>query len=436
MELACLIRTLYDKVANTETRKKITSGIFWSFVGNLISKGLLMLSSIIVAQILGKTLFGEVGIIRSTVNTFSVFVSFGLGLTVTKYIAEYKQKNPEFAGSIIAFSLVFTMLISGLLSFLLILFSDRIASDMIKAPHLAVELKLSALMLFFSALNGLQTGIMTGFQAYHKMAVVNSISGSLGFILQIASAYLWGVRGAVLGFGANYFLFLIICNRYIRLYIEDYNIKLSFNNIKECFSVLFRFSIPSALSALLVSPVMWICSVMLVNLDSGFDEMAIFDACNTWRMAILFIPMTLSQIILPLLVEEFDNTEKYKKIVKFNLLLNGGITLVIAFFVSLFSSIIMGFYGDGFKQGYLVLIVLSVSNILLAVNNVVGQVIASINRMWIGFLFNFGWGLGMILIGYFLIPRYGALGFAYSILLSYLLHTGWQIIFLNKYINR
>jgi len=58
--------------------------MFWSMAGAVISRGLMLVASIFVARMLGKTGFGELGMIQSTVGMFGVFAGFGLGLNCNK----------------------------------------------------------------------------------------------------------------------------------------------------------------------------------------------------------------------------------------------------------------------------------------------------------------------------------------------------------------
>ncbi|QTA79204.1 Polysaccharide biosynthesis protein [Desulfonema limicola] len=98
---------------------RLAKGAFWSLSGALISRGLGLLASILVARILGKTGFGELGIIQSTVGMFGVFAGFGMGLTATKHVAEFRYKNPEKAGRIIILSALLTVIFSGIMALLL-----------------------------------------------------------------------------------------------------------------------------------------------------------------------------------------------------------------------------------------------------------------------------------------------------------------------------
>jgi len=57
--------------------ERIAKGAFWSLSGSIVSQGSILFASMYVARILGKTQFGELGMIRSTINMFVVFAGFG-----------------------------------------------------------------------------------------------------------------------------------------------------------------------------------------------------------------------------------------------------------------------------------------------------------------------------------------------------------------------
>jgi O-antigen/teichoic acid export membrane protein len=78
-----------------------------------------LLAGIILARTLGIIEYGEFGLIRNSIATIGVLTSFGLGLTTTKYISEYKAKYPEKVGSILSMTIsliIFISLIGVLIS--------------------------------------------------------------------------------------------------------------------------------------------------------------------------------------------------------------------------------------------------------------------------------------------------------------------------------
>ena len=71
-------------------RRRFARGAFLSVAAAFIAQGLGLVTSIVTARILGKTGFGELGIILSTASMFGVFAGFGMGLTATNVNRENK----------------------------------------------------------------------------------------------------------------------------------------------------------------------------------------------------------------------------------------------------------------------------------------------------------------------------------------------------------
>lgn len=425
-----------NKIEQKDILKKMSSGIFWSLLGNLFSKGALLLATILTARILGQEAYGEVGFMRSSLNMFASLGSLGLGITATKYIAGLRFDGIKKVGEVIGFSKLLTFLFAVCFSLLIFIFSAEIATKIMSAPHLIREVEIAALIVFFLTCNTFFMGIMQGFHAFKNIAGINLISGIISLVFQVIFAYLFGVKGAIIGLGLGHASTFILYTFYSRKKLLLNNLKYNYSNLKNNFPIFLKFSLPSALAALLVTPAYWLCNILLIKQGGGYSEMAIFDATNTWRMAVLFVPAAISQIILPLLIEKQDNTSVYKKIIKYNIYINGSISFLIAVVISIFSKIIMSGYGIEFEKGSSVLCLLCFSNILIAINDVIGQVIASKNKMWTGFMFNLLWAIIVITLSYSLIPPYGAWGLSLAIFFSYLAHTIIQSIFLRLVIKK
>lgn len=424
------IKQIWDRIEQSEIGSRIASGAFWSLTGSVVSQGLMLLASIVVARILGKTEYGELGIIRSTVNMFAVFAGFGLGLTATKYIAEFRIKDKIKTGKIIGLTTLFAGGMGGIIAIAILIAAPFLAAKTINAPHLINEIRLGAVMLFFSALNGAQTGTLAGFEAFKTIAKVNLLSGSLAFPIQIGFTLLLGLPGSVIGFGLNFLILWILNIIAVRKEAFKFDILIQFKDSWEEWPVLYKFSLPALLSGMLVSPVMWSCNAMLVNQPKGYEEMAIFDAANQWRNAILFIPTILSQIVLPLLSGSAYNKNKFNRIVKLNLAINFSVSLIIAVTISFLSKFIMGTYGKGFIEGHIVLIILAFSTILISINGVIGQAIAGIGKMWVGLCLNLFWAIIMLFSTFlFLQQKFGAIGLAFSYMISYFFHTITQFMY-------
>jgi len=434
-----VVHPFFNRIEDSDIGSRISRGVFWSIAGAVISRGLMLCASVLVARILGKTVYGELGIIQATVGMFGVFAGFGLGLTATKHVAEYRKTDPERAGRIIGLSGIFASGTGGLMALGLLLFAPWLAEHTINAPHLTGALRIGALILLINALNGAQTGALSGLEAFKTIAGVNLFVGLISFPILVAGAYFGGLSGAIwalaINFGINWLLNHIALNKEAR----QCGVPLTFRNCSRELSVLWKFSLPAALSGALVGPANWACSALLVNQPSGYAEMGLFNAANRWLMAILFIPSMIQQVILPLLsnLNEESTGQQYRKVLVLNIFLSFGVALVIVLPLVLFAHFIMSAYGPGFENGTDVLRVLAFSGLLVAANNVVGQAIISKGKMWVGFTFNALWAIAYLSTTSILLHKgYGALGLAWATLIAYVLHTGWQSVYLAAVLRR
>jgi len=284
------LRPLFDRVENSPIGSRLARGVFWSMAGSVISRGLMLCATVLVARMLGKTVYGELGMIQSTVGMFGVFAGFGLGLTATKYVAEFRRSDPDRAGRIIGLSGLFAMLTGGVIAIGLFIFAPWLSEHTINAPHLASVLRIGAMILFINALNGAQTGALSGFEAFKTIAHVNLFVGLISFPILVCGAYFGDLTGAVWALAINLSFNWLLNHLALCKEAKHYRVPFTFKNCTREWSVLWRFSLPAALSGALVGPVNWACGALLVNQPDGYGEMGIYSAANQWRFAILFIP--------------------------------------------------------------------------------------------------------------------------------------------------
>jgi O-antigen/teichoic acid export membrane protein len=431
------VESFWVRIEQSDIGSRMAKGVFWLFAGTVLSRGLMLVSSIVVANILEKTQYGELGIIQSTVNMFGAFSSLGLGLTATKYVAEFYEKDKAKTGKIIGISTIFAGMSGCIIAIIIIIFAPYLATKAINAPYLVNELRFGAIMLFFSASNGAQNGVLAGFKAFKSITKVNLIAGLISFPLMIGSTLIWGLKGAVIGFGLNFLFLWLLSYRAVRKECLRFNIKIDFLGSLSEWQILYKFSIPALLSGLMVGPVIWGCNAMLVSQPNGYDEMAIFSVAFQWQTVLIFIPGVISQIALPFLSNSSDSQNKFNKILKVSLAINVIISLIMFVLITLFSTLIMSMYGEGFEEGKTVLIILSISAVLISVNGVIGQAIAGKGKMWNGFFINIIWACILLISSFILIKfGFGAKGLAYAFLIAYTFHSIIVSIFTTKYLTK
>lgn len=426
--------TIKLQIKNSDIANRMANGALWTFTGTVCAKLIVLIGGIICAHILGKTEYGEFGMVKSTINMFVMFGSAGLGTTATKYIAEYKQHNKEKITQIYATTNIFAFTTACITVGAILYFTPYIAINMLKSTHLITPIRIGALLLFITVLNAVQNGTLAGVEDFKATAINTFIGNVFETIFMLIGAYYAGVSGAILGFGTG-FIALYICNlRSISLDFKRLEIKRNLLDVnKNSLKILYNFTIPAALASFLVMPTYWIMRSMLVN-KNGFAELATYEIADQWKVIILFIPTAVSQIILPILssLSRKEDVNKYKKVLKLNLLANGLVTFIVAFFVCLISKFIMRLYGSEYTD-YITLIILSLSTIFNALANVVGLSISSRAKMWTGFGFNLIWASIILISTYlFLDMGMGAKGIALATLIAYAIHTTLQLIYVHN----
>jgi O-antigen/teichoic acid export membrane protein len=428
------LRPYIDRIQASPLGYRLAKGAFWSLAGAVISRALGLASSIIVARLIGKVGFGELGMINSTIGMLGPLAGFQMGLTSTKYVAEFRNKDPVRVGRIIALSNTVAFVTGILAALILVVLAPWMATKTLAAPHLSELLQISSLIILFGALSGVQAGALAGFEAFKTIAWVNLLGGAATFPLIVGGVYLGGLKGAVWGMvlstGLNWALHQWALHREA----NHANVPLSYSGCTKELNVLLLFSLPSMLASMISGPVFWASNAILVNQPNGYAEMGIFNAANQWRTPIIFLTISLGAIALPILSDLHSKRDQggYSKVLRSNLILNTTIALIIALPITIFSPLIMASYGKGFQEGSWVIIILSFSAVIMAASNILGQAIVSKGRMWLNFGLHSIWAAAMLLAALYFVPKYLSYGLSFAVASAWVVLLGAQLFFIYK----
>ena len=407
---------------------RLARGAFWSLLGAVLARGFGVVSSILVARMLGKSGYGELGIIQSTVGMFGTFAGFGLGMTATKFIAEYRTTDPEKAGRVRALSGSFAWVSSGCTSLILYLMAPWLAEHVLAAPKLSGLLQVAALLLFLTAINGAQIGALSGFEAFKTVAKISVWCGMANFPLMVGGVYFAGLTGAVWGMVAATGVNWMLNHMAIRAECTKAGVPYSYKGCWAENPILWKFALPSLISSVFFAPTEWALNAMLVNQPGGYGQMGIFNAANLWQNIIIYFPLMLSNITLPILANLLgeNKREQYNKMLYFNAAGFTGLGVLFCIPVALLSKKIMSSYGSGFADGWPVLVMMSLCAVFYSLLLVIGQAMwttgASVEAMAFAALRS----LILVVSGSFLV-KYGAIGLASAFLITYIIQTIYLI---------
>jgi len=429
-----MARLFRERLGASYLTERLARGAFWSLSSALLLRGMTLATSIMMARFLGKAGFGQLGILQSTVVTSGVFAGFGMSLTASKYVAEFREKDPVRTGKIISFCLWVSVVGGAIVSLVLALFAPWLAARIFAAPELAGPLRVSALVIFLGNVNNTQSGVLAGFEAFKTIARVNILVSVLSFPIMIIGAYYFGLPGVVWAFAASMALNCLVNHRAMTEASRSAGIAIGSSGCFQDTRLLWKFSVPAIIGGLFVDPVNWICGALLVNQPHGFAEMGAYNAAYQWRQAIQYFPMTLSTIALPILSNLYGKEDKteYKHLLRSNLMLNSVVAVIAVIAVSFASRMIMQSYGGEFAANSMVLVLLACSAGLVSISFVIGSAILSSGKAWHGFAFNALWAVLMLMCAYTLIPGYGSKGLALANLIAYIVLVAAQLLYLRK----
>lgn len=413
------MKELITKTTDRLKGSKLFKDSFWVLMGNAIGKGLSLLIGIIIANLLGSNDYGQYGMIKSTLIYMSIFSTFGLGVTGTKYIAQYVSECPTKVYEIYKRIIKITLYTSIFLSSLLLIFAEPVA-EYLDAPELAFCLRLSAIAVVFNAINSTQVGVMAGFKSFKAISINTVYTGIFTCLIGFVFTYFYGLEGSIIALGCSYIfncvLNYISLRRDIKKY-RDYNTESAIGMTRE----MIRFSLPIALQEGLQSVTQWATMAVLIKM-AGYSELGIFTATGQWTAIISFIPSVLKNVTLSYLS---DNDQGHNRIVNLMLLVNGASAGAIFLVIFVCSGFICSWYGASFEGLRPVLNILILSTTFGSVASVYIQELISMSKNWLAFIVTLTKNLLIIIIGSVLIKYYmvgGALSFSYSTLISNLLY--------------
>lgn len=316
---------------------------FWSVFGNGVGNFLLLMAGVVIARFLGKDLYGEYGMVKTTMFYIAGFASFGLSYSSTKFIAENLIEKPEKVNEIVISCLKISFGFSLLLCLILVLLSDEVAS-FVNEPNLSLPFRYLGIIIITRSIANTLNGLLGGFKRYKEIGINSIISGGGLLLFGAIFTYFWGVIGS---FAALLFSQLILC---ILNSIALYKESKKYPKAKEdCTLELISFSLPIAIQELFFVICNW--GVMLVLTKyASLGDVGIYSAASQWYAVVLFIPNLLSNVVLSYLSGENRNKQQYSNLFKKLLLINIVCAIIPFIIVAFLSDFITSFYGPDFSE--------------------------------------------------------------------------------------
>jgi O-antigen/teichoic acid export membrane protein len=370
-------------------RERMLSGFFWSVVSTLWLQGSVLLTTIVVARLLGLEDFGVFALLVGTVMTVVGIAQGSTGLVAIKFVGELHASDPDRVGCILRMCALFTGLNGIIAAGLLFFLAPVVAGTLLGKPQVEPHVRYVALAIVFQVMVAYQHGALQGFGAFRLISRVSVLVGLFHFVVCALGAWAVGLTGALLGFvlasACRAFIFTVA----LRQECRRRRITTSKRISRADWVLAWNFALPSSLAGLITLPCLWAVTVLVARQPEGMAWVALFTVGHQVRLAVLQLPTLLNAVSFSVLsrLKGLGERSAFRQVFWSNLLMGLVFVSAVAGGLSMVSSEVLSLYGDGFANGRVLLIVLLMASIPELLGGAVYQVVQSKGRMWHSLLF-------------------------------------------------
>jgi len=387
---------------------------------NLYSEYFLgLLVSIIIARTLSTQDYGIYSSGIWVAGIITIAINAGLSITVTKFVAEFKKKNPQQLGSLLGFiqGILIKRIIFVVLVFALLIFID--------IKIISVPIWVIALILFcaiFKAVYIYKTSVFKGLQRFDVLAKTSMIANPINLISVACCAYFFpSIENFLLAYCLACIAFslsILTFNKQIPgsvngQHLIDEDKRRILTQIYSASVIIFFGAIVFRQSQILVLENYAFFS------EAGYFNIAFILATS----AVTLVPGIYQEVLLPKITQALGQNKLNDSVLqaqRYLLIL----CLLVLFPVLLYADIIIDIlYGERYKDAVFALQIIIILRVLVVINDGANLTLISNDRQFSMAKINFILFILALILSFTITPEYGVNGalIVYAILISLLL---------------
>jgi len=401
-----------------ESLQKVAKGAGIVFIGNIAGVFFLFVTRVLIARTYTQEEYGIFSLGFTILNIFVILGTFGLQDGTARQIAYYwgKKKNDK-AGSVISYSILFSILV-GIILFLLLFFSsDIIAIGIFNLSQLSPTLKILSIAIPFFVLIYVFIAIFRGFGSVKEKAIFQDFMRNLLFlsllflIIWTGFSFEWTIITYSISVTATSLSLIFYFMVKKRFFI---NYKL-FRDIDISIGVeLLLFSLPLLLVTILYQLMGWTDTLMigyfksaeLVGLYNAASPLGRFISAALASMVFIYMPIA---SVLYVRNKIYEMKRSYAILTKWVCTATLPLVMIFVFFPNV---VINFLFGRNYISAGTVLQILSIG---FFINNLMGPngaTLTAIGKTKFLMYTTFAAACINVLLNILLIPRYGINGAA------------------------
>ena len=154
-------------------------GSFTLFVGNSVSLLVNAAGTILVARMLSPSEYGLFSVSLVIPGLFMLFSDWGVNSALVQFIA--RSRSQDKLGRIRGYQrtgFIFNLMVGGVLSLILWIFSDVLATVLLRRPEAGQLVRVASLLVLFQPMHNIAVAMLAGLERMDYRAAVN-VSQSL-----------------------------------------------------------------------------------------------------------------------------------------------------------------------------------------------------------------------------------------------------------------
>lgn len=410
--------------------KKAIKGAGVTFVMTLLALLIAYATRVVIARVLGPEEYGLFSAVLTFVLFFLFFRNLGLGVSLVKYISEFKVYNKfnQIKSAIIGV-LTFQIISSFIFGLAFLLLSGFLAEYYFKDPRAATVLQLFVIYVITSIFFIVLKGVFRGFQ---KMLMFSSVELVKNMIILLATLLFFKLGYTLYAPVLAYTIVSIIL---FCIYVIP-AVKLSgflankAENLKETSKRVILFGIPLFATSF-AGKIIGYMDTLILTFFRDLTEVGVYNVVLPSVMAILMVARAITSILFPISAELWAKKDRSKLSEGVKLLHRYSFILFIPIIFTAFSFpdfLLNLFFGEEYLPGVQALQILSIGMLIFIVAIVNNSIISAIGRPKIVAKITLLGAVINIILNMFLIPSLGMEGAAFATSISYAF-----VLFLSSY---
>ncbi|MCG8315913.1 MAG: flippase [Pseudomonadales bacterium] len=432
-----MIRILSKKARQVLANKNLNEvihGSFWALGSRLIATGLGLVVSIVVARNYGANMLGTIALINSLFMVATIFTLAGTNTSIMRLIPEHRVKySPTSALFVYRKSQLIVILFSLLLGLLIYFTSEFVATNVFSKPHLAYFFSLLAFFLLFKTMVMYNTQAVRGAKLVKGFAIMQVAPQFLNLCILYFSGFIYFTPNAPV---YSLFASLAITGFLGYLLVEwcFYGARSQQDNVRVVtYHELLVISLPMFMTGV-VSVISGQFGLLMLGVFGDEADVGVYSAAVKLATLTGFMLRAINSVIAPKIAELYHKNELdelflvVKKTSKIIFISTVPVLLVLLLFGQLLLSWL---FGDEFSAAYPALMLLVCGQFVNSVTgctgmfmNMTGSQVQYRNIIVVGAII-------FMLLNAFLIPKYGFIGAAFSVLIAELIWNLSSLLYIK-----